>query len=562
MKRVSRIFPFIFCALLCILACSQFSCTSKVQPVNEQQEMMPQVYPKQAAEPYKRLASWIPADSDVLLISGYGTLADAIIQAKEWKIVDADEFQKLLNDLGTHYLLNPADLRTYFKAGMNTESGFVAGVKDKTAFLIFDVYDQVKFRKWVDNFLNEEFGRPRYHELSDGARKIVQIHILNRDFATLVEEPGKPVMITFGPGAMADAPPSLEAYHALSEGTHMADVPAAHERFISELRDAPLAAWMKSDGKPLESLKMPEEVRELYPWSEGAGFAFYLGASGPKIRAFCSWRDRQYKDMPLGQWMAGLTQGSSGEWAKAILNTHPSSMTRVLLNAEQIEPIILASLTDKQQNSYAELKDKLTQRFLKLNISEQVIYNIGAAWLVLYDAQAPAQQNATLMEILSEQSAAVFVPLRNASDSDSFFSKVNILKGFVPKDLGTVELEDEILHAKINLKDGKLAHVAYSKGLIAVSTEKGWAHVQEVFASTDAPANDSLFALDSHFFAMNLRQSDISQIFGAHYAIIREQIDAFLKPFERFEAQASANAASMEVVLEAHLSKSAPSSSK
>ena len=132
----------------------------------------------------------------------------------------------------------------------------------------------------------------------------------------------------------------------------------------------------------------------------------------------------------------------------------------------------------------------------------------------------------------------------------------------MPKDLGTVELEDEILHAKINLKDGKLAHVAYSKGLIAISTEKGWPHVQEVFASTDAPANDSLFALDSHFFAMNLRQSDISQIFGAHYAIIREQIDAFLKPFERFEAQASANAASMEVVLEAHLSKSAPSSSQ
>ena len=97
MKRVSRIFPFIFCALLCILACSQFSCTSKVQPVNEQQEMMPQVYPRHVVESYKRLASWIPADSDVLLISGYGTLADAIIQAKGWKLVDADEFQKLLN---------------------------------------------------------------------------------------------------------------------------------------------------------------------------------------------------------------------------------------------------------------------------------------------------------------------------------------------------------------------------------------------------------------------------------------------------------------------------------
>ena len=555
MKALTRFFKYSFFALSVVLA----SCASDPNAGKpDAHTVMPQEYPKTAAESYQKLASHIPADSDILAISGYGTLADAVVQAKNWAIVDGDEFQKLLNDLGTHYLLNPADLKTYFKAGFNVESGFAMGIKQKTPYFVFDVSDHTQFRKWVDNFLNEEFGRPRYHEMTEGTRKVVQIRILDRDFATLVEETGKPVIMTFGPGLASDAPPSLDAYHAFAEDKHMADLGASHEKFIADLRDAPLAMWIKSDASPSQSVPLPKDLLELYPLSSGAGFALHFASSGPKIRAFCTWRERQYKDMSLGQWISELTRGSSNNWAKTILNSKPSSMMRILLNPEQLEPVVLPTLKDKHQKMYADLKDKLTQRFLKLNISEQVIYNTGAAWAVLYEANATAMQNATWLEMLSSQDAAVFIPMKDAAASDSFFAKVNILKGFVPKDLGTVELEGDMLHAKLNLKDGVTAHVVYSRGLIAVATDKGWPHVQEVFTASNVPANDSLFALDTHFFAMNLKMSDITTILGTRFGIIREQIGVFLKPFERIEAHASANATSLEVVVEAPLAKTLP----
>lgn len=548
----------LYASMIVFLSC-QMSCSSGSRSEGDVQVVMPQSYPKTAVEPYKLLASSIPADSDFLFISSYGALADAILQVKDWQVVDSDELQKLLDDLGTHYLLNPAKLKTYFEAGMNVESGFAAGIKQKTPYLILDIYDRDLFRKWFDNFLNEEFGRPRYHELLEGKAKITQIHILNRDFATLVEEPGKPVIITFGSGMIKGASPSLDAYHALVEGAHMTDNVQAHEKFIDELRDAPMTVWLKSDGNQLKSVDLPDDLAELYPWSPGVGLALYFGTAGPKVRAFCTWRERQYKGMPLGQWMAGLAQGMSSDWAKSILKTKSSSMMRVLLDAEQLEPMVLAMLTDKQQNMYADLKDKLTQRFLKLNISEQVIYNISSAWLILYEANATAVKEASLMEMLLTQDAAIFIPMRDAAESDSFFAKVNILKGFIPKDLGTVELEGDILHARLQLADGVPAHVAYSRGMIAISTEKAWSRVLDVFAAADAPANDSLFALDSHFFAMNLQMSDVTTILGTRFGIIREQIGQFLKPFERIEAQASVNATSMEVIVEAPLSKSAAS---
>ena len=50
-----------------------------------------------------------------------------------------------------------------------------------------------------------------------------------------------------------------------------------------------------------------------------------------------------------------------------------------------------------------------------------------------------------------------------------------------------------------------------------------------------------VLADDKHFLASSINVADVTTILGARYAIIKEQIGNFLKPFGSIEIQSSVN---------------------
>ena len=83
------------------------SCSSGPKPVAEKKADMPTDYPKEGKQTLHLLQAYLPESSEALLVSSYGSLADAILQFKQWKLVDDKEIDSALKDLSMHYQLNP-----------------------------------------------------------------------------------------------------------------------------------------------------------------------------------------------------------------------------------------------------------------------------------------------------------------------------------------------------------------------------------------------------------------------------------------------------------------------
>ncbi len=518
-------------ALCLICGISQVSCSASTQKPTEKTVQMPVEYPKNATEILKKLSAHVPANPDMLAFASYGSLADSIIQFQKWNLVDTNEVEKLLTDLGTHYLLNPASLTSYYKAGMNTGSGFVAGWKDKNAFVLLDVLDAKQFRVWWDNFMNEEFGRPRYEEITEDGRTFVKIQILNRDFATLSYAPDKPVLIVFGEGMVAGSESSSDTARKWADEPMMSAEEAGN--LLKNIKSSPIA--MVAGNPAFIRDKLPEKYRSFSEFAKNAGLEIDFSQSGPQIQLSGEWADTR------GIFIAKLLDGAQGNWQNAIIQSRPTTTARVLFNSEKLESFLLPLVPANLKSDYEDIKDKLTQRVFKLNVTEQIIYNMGAAWVALYGASVPEGRDYSLTEILTAQKAAVFLPFRDSTLSDAFFAKVNILKGFVSSGNVQIELEDGVLHATTHVS-GKLLHVAYYDGLLVVSTDGAWKDALGIIKSKDAKASDSVLADEKHFLVSSINVADVTTILGARYAIIKEQIGNFLKPFDSIEIQSSVNA--------------------
>ncbi len=517
------------------LSAGIISCSSGPSTVAEKPMQMPTEYPKSAAQSLSRLNDFVPQNSEVLAFASYGSLTDAILQFKKWNVVDSKEIDNLLTDLGTHYLLNPSSLKSYFDAGFHTGSGFTAGLLGQSVFIVFDVINHNAFRHWWDNFMNEEFGRPRYSEEKVGAKTLLHIDILKRDFATLVFDGTNPVTVVFGEGIIKDSPSSMNAAKSIIESKKLSD--ESVKKIAKSLNDSPFGMWVKTTEKSFKNL--PSKVQSLKDWCTSAGLELNFGEKGPELRLSGLWNDTQYNDVPRGHYISTIFKGSNGGWADKIMATAPTSAFRILTDSEVIESLALPYANEKQRSQYADLKDKLTQRLIKLNVTEQIIYNIGAVWAVIYDAQAPALREPTITEILSAQKAALFIPFKDASQSDSFFAKLNVLKKLIPEDKAIVEMDENgVLHASVT-QSGKVIHIGYANGLIAVATESSWKTAFSVFNKTGNAAPKTSLSEDNHALAAQIRVSDMTTILGLKYAIVKEQIGNFLSPFDRFEMQLS-----------------------
>ena len=521
-------------AICLAFAACQISCSSKPDIVAHHQVQMPVEYPTTASDTLKKLSSHVPADSQMLAFGSYGSLTEAIATFRKWKLVNDSEVENLLKDLGTHYLLNPGKLESWFKAGFHTGSGFVAGYREQSAFIVLDIIDPDAFKSWWDNFLNEEFGRPRYAEEQADGSHYIKIHILNRDFATMIYAGDQPVTLVFGEGIIAGSPDSFEAAKKIyAAGKIQND---DFQNITKNLKKKPVALWIDGSAPVLD--KIPQKFDSLKDWCDAASVEFSFADNGPDVRVSCPWSNTNFMDKPRGKFLSSLVDGNNGNRANAILKSNPSSAFRVLINPEAIEPLVLQKASQSQREQYDALKDKLTQRLIKLNVTEQIIYNMGAAWAVIYDVTLPPVQNPTLKEILTAQNAALFIPFRDAEKSNGFFAKVNIIKKFVPEDKAVIDLEDEILHAKVKY-DNQIIHVGYRNGLLAVSTDSAWNHIPDILNSGKDPDAGTSLAKDTNAIAGRVRVSDMTTLLGIRFAIIKEQIGNFLSPFDYFEFQAS-----------------------
>ena len=522
------------------------SCSSGPKPTTETKQVMPTEYPKEATQTLKALQPHIPADTQAILVASYGSLADTILQFQKWNLVDNKDLDSALKDLEMHYQLNPTKLSDYFKAGMNTASGFSVGYVDNNVYILFDIYDSKKFKSWLDNFMNEEFGRPRYHEQNIESKTLTEIHILDQDYATLVTEDGKPALLILGEGLVSGSASSIECAQKLAEVKAISQ--SAIDNIVNMISAAPIAAWASGQGKLAD--RIPEKYNTLKNMFSDIIFDINLAEDGPKMHMNGHLKPGQAEDALQGVSLAALSKGSNSGWGDALMHANPSSNMRALFDAQQLEELALPFLNEKTQNTYLDIKQKLTQKLLKIDISDQIIYNIGGIWASIYGARTTDSREPSLKDILFAQNAVIYLPLKDASKSDAFFAKLNILKRVIPEDKAQIDMEGDVLHAIVNLGGNQKLHAGYHDGLIAVTTDKGWAQAAQTLKTKDAPASDSLHARENHFLAAHISFEDLTKLLGMRYGIVKEQVSNFLSPMNYIDMQASVNETALDVTLQ------------
>ena len=538
---------FLFCALA-MISSMQVSCSSGPKPAAETRAEMPQNYSVKAIDTLEQLAVNVPADADLLVFGSYGSVADSVRQFRDYHIVDDAELDKLLQDLGTHYLLNPSNLQSYFKAGMDTGSGFAAGKRGNNVFAVMQLLDETKFRNWWDVFINEEFGRPRYHESAEGDRKFVQIEILQKDFATMMFEPGQPVRIVFGSEIVPQSDGSLETIKALADAENLKD-----SDILSMIREtiptAPLGIWTTAS----KTLLTESVSNMVEPWISNVSAGVNFSKDGPAIQASGFWKNDIIENQKRGEYAAAMLKPQENTGREHILSSNPGSVGHLFFDAEKLESFVVPQLREKHQNQYADIKDKLTQRLLGLDVTHQIIHNLAAVWVAIYDtSNEPTQADPTIQEILSVQKVAIFMTFKDASASNAFFGKVNalmnIFKNQIPQDTATISQEGDLIHIAVKVS-GAALHVGYRKGILSIATEPAWTTVKSVLENDEPKAANDILPAGNHFSAISLRIADVKQILGARYPIIKEQISRFLEHFPHMFVQASANENRIELRL-------------
>ena len=542
---------------LAMLSSMQVSCSSGPKPAAESRAEMPQNYSVHAIDTLEQIAANVPSDADLIVFGSYGSIADSIRQFRDYHIVDDAELDKLLQDLGTHYQLNPSSLQSYYKAGMDSGSGFAAGKRGNNVFAVMRLLDETKFRTWWDVFINEEFGRPRYHESSEGNRRFVKIEILQKDFATMLFEPNQPVRIVFGSEIVPGSDDSLETIKALTDAPSLKD-----SDVLSKIREAiptaPVGLWT-STAKTL----LTESVSNMVaPWISNACAGVDFSKDGPSIQASGFWKNDIYENQKRGEYAAAMLKLQENTGQAHVLSSNPGSVGRIVFDAEKLESFVVPQLREKHQKQYADIKDKLTQRLLGLDVTHQIIHNLSAFWVAIYDTSTePSQENPTIQEILSVQEVAVFMAFKDASASNAFFGKVNalmnIFKNQIPQDTASISQEGDLIHIAVKVS-GATLHVGYRKGILSIATEPAWTTVKSVLENDAPKAADGILPAGNHFGLISLRIADVKQILGARYPIIKEQISRFLEHFPHMLVQASANENLIELRLNSTIKPNNP----
>lgn len=514
---------------------SALSCSSQGVTTSSVKRQMLETYPMRASESMAQLAPLIPAEAVWAAFGSYGSLAEIVQSFATWGVVDAGEFQDLLVDLGTHYQLNPGLQSSYFKAGLDTTSGFAAFAIDDSVVIFLSIDDAEAFDAWWDNFINEEFGRPRYHLSTEDDWRYSQVNVLKRDLATLAHGADKRSYLVLGSAAIAGSGASLDMAKRLSNISTALSQDAGYQQIAPQLGQSPLTVFARVEGAAMSRLVRDAMAHKALGWFDAVGADLQIDRQGLGLRAIGAWAKKGQEKTPSSAELAASFGASLGPWAQAIAATGPRGLMRVSLQTQALEGWLLPMLDDGAQRQWNALKGKLEQKLLGLQFSEQVAYNLEGVWLGLWDLDLPALEDAGMDPLaqVGSQAFALLIPFRDPALAHRFFGKIKVLKRFIPPEMADIREDGDIVSLRIERSAYPVLQIGYKEGLLAVATASAWPTVERFLKERPKTVVDTELVNPKHIFALSLDVGLLAAYIGARLPILREQIDFFLDDFDQ-----------------------------
>lgn len=469
-------------------------------------------YPTKAAQTLTQLSPYLPENPAMLFFGSYGSLSDAVSHLRHFHIVETVAFDQTLHDLGYHYQLNPSKRADFFKVGFNTSSGFALGVHQNVPFALFSIHDFQKFRNWFDTITNEEFGRPTYSESTQDDYRFIHMRVMDKDFACYAKLDDHTVALVPAMGryglSQDDTCSQLQALiRADKISREQIPVIAAHA-------EAPLAFWfsLRAENQPVLAKYLPDNLEK---WLSAASLGVAIEPDGVHMRSAWLWNDGDFNDTKTNLWLSDIGNGDNLNWASAFLSTAPTSAIRLVFNAQKLEALSLDFLPTKTQKKYKDIKSKLTQRLFKLDVTDQVIHNIGSVWALSYR---------------DLNHVCLAISFKDSHQSDAFFSKLNIIKKAIPENIATLTNEEGFLHAVVKYHQNDI-HIGYQNGLIIIAPPQTFDTAQSFYTAETSNTQDPL-ANNQPILRGRLQTDDLKSI---------DAISQWIDPFQSIDITSESN---------------------
>lgn len=467
--------PFFLCV---VLALSFIACSNPVveQPVAEK-HAMPDQYSRFAVETMAEVAAYFPSATSLAAFSSYGSVVETVQAVEQWDMVNRNDLRQALSDLGTHYLLDPSKLKSFYDAGFHTGKGWGIGLLGRHVVVVLQTLDAKKVTAWLDNLVTEEFGRPVVEDSKFDGWQFHTIHAMNKDVVTLMHKDGIAIMVWKGETLKA----SKELVRVVSEGQTLAAATDMDE-LKRNFRNASILALVPGKAA-LPGALIPEHVRH---WVEDLTKSLTVGVNLDPQNANVRIATGLNPENAMVSELQKLEGGVLGPWANPIIHTDPAVCGRVKLDPKQLVSLLLKKAPSKIQNQWKDISSKLNNRLLGINFEQQVVNNLGGSvWFSLNAVRPETLKVGTpLLPMVLDQDVSLYIAMADAGLAAKFFGKMSFLKKFVPPDMAQIDTDQGILHAIIKL-EGKNVHVSYADGLLAATTDSGWDRMKKLYVNPD-----------------------------------------------------------------------------
>ncbi len=486
--------------LFALMGVTAVSCSkTSVEQPTATHAVMPQDYSKRGVETLDTLAQVMPANTRAALFASYGSLTETIQTLKGWNLVQADELTKTLNDLGTHYKLDPSNLRSFYEAGFHTGKGFGIGLVGDANNIVLaaQILDESAFMKWFETFTTEEFGRPVSQTSEQMGWKMTQVNTLDEDFATVAIKEGF-ALIVFG-AKVQGAPSNVVApkiLDALANHAVLASSPVLNSA-KKQVGDAPLAVVI-SDPDVLGNNVVQRMSRSIGVGISPAEHDCHI-RSGVELAP----------NEPYAEEAKNVLKAPLNAWNNPVIHAPNSSVTRVHFSPKAAMEAFMKYAPASYKKQWTSLTSKLKMPLLGLNFEQQVVQNLAGNLMVSVnriDANTMSGNGSTVRQLLS-QDVAVFLPIADVKLASKFFSKVAMFQKLIPPGVATIDSVEGVLHAAVKYQ-GATVHVGYADGLLSATTEAGWRRVLKMYASPDQSPVTGIFADASVSAVSSVASSD------------------------------------------------------
>ena len=475
---IARFFLLFALAFACV-ACSH----QEVQQPTAQKRVMPDNYSRIAVDTLSEVVPYFPDSASIAVFSSYGSVTETIQAFRQWNLVNDEDLQKTLTDLGTHYLLNPSSLKSFYEAGFHTGKGFGIAMMGQSVIAVTQTIDQRKVVQWLDNLVTEEFGRPESTDTKAEGWVTHHIKVMGKDCVTLLQKDDISIMVWSDDSLKVskEVMGAIAGGNTLASAVNMADIKR-------NFRTSSILA-VASGKAPL-----PKDFSFLEDWTK----SLYAGVTLEKDRVGLMTAmdlNAENKTVAMVQSFEG---GNLSPWANAIMHTDPGFAVRVKVDPKTLVDTALKNLPPQYQNQWKDVSSKLNNRLFGINFEEQVVNNFaGSIWVSLHDMDKAAFASGNQLIGLLKQDMSLYLPMADASLAAKFFGKMSFVKKFIPPELATVDTDQGVLHAVVNYSGNTHIHVSYADGLLAVTTDRGWERMKQLYSAPNQNDGVSVAMTDS-----------------------------------------------------------------